>query len=87
MYLRRPCKSFHGVISPQIPLNHSNLWFAEEKLRKSLMLVSSLTYLNAESLLPDINRLTSPFSDVMPQLQSDLKLIGYNYMTARGDLA
>lgn len=51
------------------------------------MLVSSLTYLNAESLLPDINRLTSPFSDVMPQLQSDLKLIGYNYMTARGDLA
>lgn len=55
MYLRRPSKSLYGVISPQIPLNYNNLWFIEEKLRKILVLVSSLTYLNAESLLPDIN--------------------------------
>lgn len=45
----------NGVNCPQIPLNYNNLWFTDEKLRKILALVSSLTYLTEESLLPDVN--------------------------------
>lgn len=68
MYLRRPCKSLYGVISPEIPLNYNNLRFTEEKLRKILALVSSLTYLNAESLLPDINmqhKIKTPYLTIL----------------------
>lgn len=50
-----PTNTLHGLISPHSPLNYNNLWFTRETLGKILTSVSSLTYLSAESPLPDIN--------------------------------